>query len=127
MSDIDTLDLIQSYLTERRVCGLYRRKGYNGKYSLILSHKGRIFLAQITASGTKATITSDWLKGRSANKSNTVNIELSDPQGLEKVIELLETIVKIFNSFYGKLNLYKGPLADYITFPKDACGEAFLG
>jgi hypothetical protein len=66
------------------------------------------------------------LKELSAGKSDTTTIELSDPQGLDKLVKILEQIVDIFNALYKKLYLHKGALCRYITFPTDAVGEAAL-
>lgn len=125
MASMETLDLVQSYLTEQRILGLYRRKGYQDKHRLILKHDA-VRLAEITALDTKVKITSSWLKELSVTKNDTTTIDLTDPQGFQKIVKLLEQIINIFNTFYKRLYIHKSSLSAYVKFPTDACGEASL-
>lgn len=122
-NSMNTIDLVHSYLTESRILGLHRKRGYQDKHYLILNHD-EVRLAEITATDTKVKVTSTWLKELSANNSESTTIELSDPQGLEKLISLLETIASIYNTFFKRLYFHKTSLCHYLKYPEHTGGEA---
>lgn len=108
MSNVETLDLVHSYLTEKRVLGITRFLiGDQPRLALRHHNYPNLTLATIKATGTKATIDSLYLKRYSANSSGYTSVDLTDPQGLDQLEKILKNIVNNFNEFYKTLNAYK--------------------
>ena len=121
---VETLDLIHSYLTEKRVLGVSRYVS-GGKPKLRVTHSNdpKVPLATINTSGTKAMLESVYLKRLSATSSGVATIDLTDPQGLEQLEKVLREVANTFNTFYKQLMLYRTSIDGFVEFPSNMCGE----